>query len=67
MTDPRKPIDTPVENTDHLIEDRDASSRTVEIIDPLLDIAPDVDVNDRPDIMGDEGPVAESNPHNRTE
>ena len=48
-----------------VVEDRDEKSRTVTIKDRKLDIEPDVEVNIRTEIMGDEGPVAESNPHNQ--
>lgn len=51
--------------TEHVIEDRDAKSRTVEDTKITTTVKPDVDVNDRPEIMGDEGPVAETNPNNK--
>lgn len=47
------------------VTDRNAKSRTVEIKTPKARIKPDVEVNSRPDIMGDEGPVAKTNPHNK--
>lgn len=50
-----------------VVEDRDETSRTVTIKDRKLDIEPDVEVNIRTAIMGDEGPVAETNPHNQSD
>lgn len=50
----------------YLVEDIDERSRTVALRDRKLDIEPDVEVNSRSEIMADEGPVAETNPHNQT-
>lgn len=50
---------------DYIVEDRDAMSRTVENTAITADVKPDVDVNCRPEIMGDEGPIAAANPYNK--
>jgi hypothetical protein len=52
-------------SSEHRIKDRDAKSRTVEDKRINAPVAPDVEVNDPRKIMGDEGPVAEANPHNK--
>lgn len=51
---------------EHVIKDRDAKSRTVKKTQEKTNVKPDVDVNTRTDIMGDEGPIAKSNPHNQS-
>ena len=46
------------------VKDIDSRSRFVALKAPAAPIKPDVEVNDRRAIMGDEGPVAATNPHN---